>query len=105
MRAYNNLSQAELSFGSIKGPYLQILPIHHHLYYLVLAHLLICMLAYYLTWHLKAAWKPLLFTHSTCPSLLIPSRNLSAPPPLLHKAQTKLTSILLFSHSYRTLLT
>jgi transposase len=62
VRAYKNLEQAERAFGSLKGPDLQIRPIHHHLEDRVRAHVLICMLAYYLTWHLKAAWKPLLFT-------------------------------------------
>ncbi|MGH3600970.1 MAG: IS1634 family transposase [Pseudonocardiaceae bacterium] len=58
VRAYKNLEQAERAFGSLKGPDLQIRPIHHHLEDRVRAHVLICMLAYYLTWHLKAAWKP-----------------------------------------------
>jgi hypothetical protein len=61
VRAYKNLEQAERAFGTLKGPDLQIRPIHHHLEDRVKAHVLICMLAYYLTWHLKAAWKPLLF--------------------------------------------
>ena len=67
MRAYKNLEQAERAFGSLKGPDLQIRPIHHHLEDRVRAHVLICMLAYYLTWHLKAAWKPLLFTDEDRP--------------------------------------
>ena len=62
MRAYKNLEQAERAFGSMKAPDLQIRPIHHHLPDRVRAHVLIFMLAYYLTWHLKAAWKPFLFT-------------------------------------------
>ena len=68
VRAYKNLEQAERAFGSIKGPDLQIRPIHHRLEDRVRAHVLICMLAYYLTWHLKAAWKPLLFTDEHRPS-------------------------------------
>jgi hypothetical protein len=55
VRAYKNLEQAERAFGSLKGPDLQIRPIYHHLADRVRAHVLICMLAYYLTWHLKAA--------------------------------------------------
>ncbi len=54
VRAYKNLEQTERAFGSFKGPDLQIRPIHHHLEDRVRAHVLICMLAYYLTWHLKA---------------------------------------------------
>jgi transposase len=60
VRAYKNLEQAETAFGSLKGPDLQIRPIHHRLEDRVRAHVLICMLACYLTWHLKAAWKQLL---------------------------------------------
>ena len=67
VRAYKNLEQAERAFRSLKGPELQIRPIHHHLEDRVRAHVLICMLAYYLTWHLKAAWKPLLFTDENRP--------------------------------------
>ena len=68
VRAYKNLEQAERAFGSLKGPDLQIRPIHHRLEDRVRAHVLICMLAYYLTWHLKAAWKPLLFTDEHRPA-------------------------------------
>ncbi len=58
VRAYKNLEQAERAFGSLKGLELQIRPVHHHLADRVKAHVLI-LSAYYLTWHLKAAWKPL----------------------------------------------
>ena len=75
VRAYKNLEQAERAFGSIKGPDLQIRPIHHHLEDRVRAHVLICMLAYYLTWHLKAAWKPLLFTDEHRPDQPRPGRQ------------------------------
>jgi hypothetical protein len=53
VRAYKNLEQAERAFRSLKGPDLQIRPIHHHLETRVRCHVFICMLAYYLTWHLK----------------------------------------------------
>ncbi len=75
VRAYKNLEQAERAFGSLKGPDLQIRPIHHHLENRVRAHVLICMLAYYLTWHLKAAWKPLLFTDEHRPAEPRPGRE------------------------------
>ena len=80
MRAYKNLEQAERAFGSLKGPDLQIRPIHHRLDDRVRAHVLICMLAYYLTWHLKAAWKPLLFTDEHRPVEPRPGRE-SRPLP------------------------
>jgi len=104
VRAYKNLEQAERAFRSIKGPDLQIRPIHHHLEDRVRSHVLICMLAYYLTWHLKAAWKPLLFTDEN---------RLEDPDPVAKavrsaeaeaKARTKRTADGTQAHSYQTLL-
>jgi Transposase DDE domain len=105
VRAYKNLEQAERAFGTLKGPDLQIRPIHHHLENRVRAHVLICMLAYYLTWHLKAAWKPLLFTDEDRPQNLDPVAKAVRSPAATRKAQTKHTSTGQPAHSYRTLLT
>jgi hypothetical protein len=104
VRAYKNLEQAETAFGSLKGPDLQIRPIHHHLEDRVRAHVLICMLAYYLTWHLKAAWKPLLFTDEHRPVSPDPVAKAVRSSSAQQKAQTKRTSTGQPAHSYRTLL-
>jgi transposase len=104
VRAYKNLEQAERAFGSLKGPELQIRPIHHHLETRVRAHVLICMLAYYLTWHLKAAWKPLLFTDEDRPVTPDPVAKAVRSPSAQRKAQTKQTTTDAPAHSYRTLL-
>jgi len=104
VRAYKNLEQAERAFGSFKGPDLQIRPIHHHLETRVRAHVLICMLAYYLTWHLKTAWKPLLFTDENRPVNPDPVAKAVRSPAAQHKAQTKRTTTGQPAHSYRTLL-
>jgi hypothetical protein len=104
VRAYKNLEQAERAFGSLKGPELQIRPIHHHLADRVRAHVLICMLAYYLTWHLKAAWKPLLFTDEDRPTSPDPVAKAVRSPAAQHKAQTKRTRTGAPAQSYRTLL-
>ena len=104
VRAYKNLEQAERAFGSLKGPDLQIRPIHHHLEDRVRAHVLICMLAYYLTWHLKAAWKPLLFTDEHRPVNPDPVAKAVRSPAAQQKAQTKRTTTGAPAHSYRTLL-
>jgi hypothetical protein len=104
VRAYKNLEQAERAFGSLKGPELQIRPIHHRLEDRVRAHVLICMLAYYLTWHLKAAWKPLLFTDEDRPVSPDPVAKAVRSPAAQQKAQTKRTSTGQPAHSYRTLL-
>jgi len=104
VRAYKNLEQAERAFGSFKGPDLQIRPIHHRLEDRVRAHVLICMLAYYLTWHLKAAWKPLLFTDEHRPVSPDPVAKAVRSPAAQAKAQTKRTTAGQSAHSYRTLL-
>ena len=104
VRAYKNLEHAEKAFASLKGPELQIRPIHHHLEDRVRAHVLICMLAYYLTWHLKAAWKPLLFTDEDRPTSPDPVAKAVRSPAAQQKAQTKRTPTGQPAHSYRTLL-
>ena len=104
VRAYKNLEQAERAFGSLKGPELQIRPIHHHLEDRVRCHVLICMLAYYLTWHLKAAWKPLLFSDEDRPTSPDPVAKAVRSTAAQHKAQTKRTSTGQPAHSYHTLL-
>ncbi len=104
VRAYKNLEQAERAFGSFKGPDLQIRPIHHHLEDRVRAHVLICMLAYYLTWHLKTAWKPLLFTDEHRPKDPDPVAKAVRSPAAQHKAQTKRTTTGEACHDYRSLL-
>jgi transposase len=104
VRAYKNLEQVERAFGSIKGPDLQIRPIHHHLETRVRTHVLICMLAYYLTWHLKAAWKPLLFSDENRPVNDDPVAKAVRSPAAEQKARTKRTTNGGPAHSYRTLL-
>ena len=104
VRAYKNLEQAERAFGSFKGPDLQIRPINHHLETRVRAHVLICMLAYYLTWHLKAAWKPLTFTDEHRPINPDPVAKAQRSPQAQSKARTKRTTTGHSAHSYRSLL-
>lgn len=60
--AYKNLSHVERDFRTIKVDDLALRPIHHRLEDRVRAHVLIAMLAAYLTWHLRRAWAPLTFT-------------------------------------------
>ena len=105
VRAYKNLEQAERAFGTLKGPDLEIRPIHHHLEDRVRAHVFICTLAYYLTWHLKAAWKPLLFTDEDRPVSPDPVAKAVRSTSAQHKAQTKRTTTGQPAHSYGTLLT
>jgi hypothetical protein len=60
--AYKNLKYVERDFRHIKSDDLDLRPVFHRLGERVKAHVLICMLACYLTWHLRRAWAPLTFT-------------------------------------------
>ena len=62
VRSYKSLSQVERAFRSIKTVDLKVRPIRHHLEKRVRAHIFLCMLAYYVEWHMREAWRPLLFT-------------------------------------------
>ena len=61
VRAYKGLSNAERAFRSLKTIDIEIRPIHHRRARRVRAHVLLCMLAYYLEWHMRQALKPILF--------------------------------------------
>ncbi len=61
VRSYKALAQVERAFRSLKTVDLKIRPIHHWLESRVRAHIFLCMLAYYVEWHLIEAWRPLLF--------------------------------------------
>ncbi len=61
VRSYKDLSRAERAFRSLKRVDLEIRPIHHRLADRVRAHVLLCMLAYYLEWHMRQALAPVLF--------------------------------------------
>jgi hypothetical protein len=60
--AYKNLKYVERDFRHIKADDLDLRPVFHRLEERVQAHVLICMLACYLVWHLRRAWAPLTFT-------------------------------------------
>jgi hypothetical protein len=61
VRAYKDLATVERAFRSLKAVDLEIRPIHHRRARRVRAHVLLCMLAYYLEWHMRQALKPVLF--------------------------------------------
>ena len=61
VRAYKDLAKVERAFRSLKTVDLQVRPIHHRRADRVRAHVLLCMLAYYVEWHMRQALKPLLF--------------------------------------------
>jgi hypothetical protein len=76
--AYKNLRHVERDFRSMKTDDLDLRPVFHRLEERVKAHVLICMLASYLTWHLRQAWAPLTFTDQDPPARdnpVIPARR------------------------------
>ena len=104
VRSYKQLKHVERAFRTFKGPELEIRPIHHRLVDRVRAHVFLCMLAYYLTWHLRHAWTPLLFNDEHPPSQLDPVAKATRSPHALRKAQTKRTTTGETCHSYKSLL-
>src|ERR1700682_446529 len=103
--AYKNLSRVERDFRSIKTDDLDLRPIYHRLEDRVRAHVLICMLAAYLTWHLRKALAPLTFTDENPPE----RDNPVAPARRSADANTKAarkttTDTHLRTHSYQGLL-
>ncbi len=82
---YKNLAHVERDFRILKADDLDLRPIHHRLTDRVNAHVLICMLACYLVWHLRQAWAPMTFTDEAPPE----RDNPVAPAQRSTAAQTK----------------
>jgi len=61
VRSYKSLAEVERAFRCLKGVDLLVRPIRHRTEDRVPAHILLCVLAYYVEWHLRRAWAPLLF--------------------------------------------
>lgn len=64
VRHYKALSRVERAFRTLKGVDLKVRPIHHRTADRVRAHLFLCLLAYYVEWHLREAWRELLFAET-----------------------------------------
>jgi transposase len=105
--AYKKLSEVERAFRAIKTIDLHIRPIHHRLETRVRAHIFLCMLAYYVEWHMLQAWRPLLFAdeHVDAKNHRDPVAAAQPSPEAKAKAQTLTTTDKRFPvHSFRTLL-
>lgn len=106
--AYKALSRVERAFRSIKTVDLEVRPIHHRLADRVRAHLLLCMLAYYLEWHMRQALAPLLFDDHQPEQAAAARRSIVAPAQrsaaARRKAANKRTDDALPVHSFRSLL-
>jgi transposase len=103
VRSYKQLKEVERAFRSLKGP-LEIRPIHHRLEDRVRAHVFLCMLAYYLEWHLRAAWAELTFTDECPPTSPDPVAKASRSRAAERKARTKRTNTGEAPHSFRSLI-
>ena len=109
VRAYKDLSKVERAFRSLKSVDLKVRPLHHRRADRVRAHVLLCMLAYYVEWHMRRALAPLLFDDHDPDTAAQQRTSIVAParrsPAALAKARRKRTDDDLPVHSFRTLLT
>ncbi|TMK35400.1 MAG: IS1634 family transposase [Actinobacteria bacterium] len=103
VRAYKQLKEVERAFRTLKGP-LELRPIHHRLEDRVRAHVFLCMLAYYLAWHLRQALKPLLFDDEQPPPQPDPVAKARRSAQAEQKARSKRTTTGEPCHSLTTLL-
>jgi len=106
VRSYKLLGNVERAFRSFKTVDLKVRPIFHHLEKRVRAHIFLCMLAYYVQWHMQEAWRELLFSDEDQQAKL--TRDPVAPaersPEALKKVRTHKLADGTEVHSFRTLL-
>jgi hypothetical protein len=107
VRSYKSLAQVERAFRCLKGLDLRIRPIYLRTQEHVRAHIFLCLLAYYVEWHLRAAWAELLFEDEQLPAAR-PVRDPVAPaavsPQARHKKAARQTPQGLAVQSFETLL-
>ena len=108
VRSYKSLSQVERAFRCIKTVDLQVRPVHHWLADRVRAHVFLCMLAYYLEWHMRRKLAPLLFDDTDKDAAEAARESVVAKaqrsPPAIRKQTTGITAEGTPVHSFRTLL-
>ncbi len=104
VEAYKDLKFNETGFRSLKAIDLDLRPIHHHTEPRVRAHVFICMLALYLTWHLRRAWAPICFTDEQRPGRSDPVAPAQRSPSAFAKISRQRHDDGEAIHSYPTLL-
>jgi transposase len=102
--AYKNLAFVERDFSHIKADDLDLRPIWHRLQDRVRGHVLVCMLACYLVWHLRKAWAPLTFTDEHPPVRADPVAPARRSPTAQAKAARKTNASGQRMRSFRDLL-
>lgn len=108
VRNYKQLGDVEQAFRSLKGLDLLVRPIHHHLDDRVRAHVFVCLLAYYVQWHLKRAWRPLLFADEDLAAQRAERDPVASAKPSAELRAKKASRVTPDGHelqSFRTLLT
>jgi transposase len=103
VRSYKSLARVERAFRTFKGP-LEIRPIGHRLEQRVRAHVFICTLAYYLSWHLQSAWAELIFADECSPTATDPVAKAERSAQAADKAASKRTRQGHPCHSYESLI-
>jgi hypothetical protein len=106
VRSYKSLAQVERAFRCLKTIDLKVRPIHHRLAERVRAHIFLCLLAYYVEWHMREAWRALLFADEdqAAKSQRDPVAPAKRSADALNKAHTHILSDGTTVHSFRTLL-
>jgi hypothetical protein len=107
VRHYKGLARVERAFRCLKGIDLRVRPIHHRTEAHVRAHIFLCLLAYYVEWHLRQAWAPLLFADEaleTDRQTRDPVAPATPSPAVRRKKAERQTSAGLPLHSFDTLL-
>ncbi len=104
VRSYEQLAQVERAFRTLKSIELEIRPINHRNTERVRAHVFLCMLAYYLEWHLRRAWAELTVEDEQPPLARDPVAKAERSPEARRKARQKRTATGERCHSFRTLL-
>jgi len=106
VRRYKSLAQVERAFRSLKTVDLKVRPIHHHLADRVRAHIFLCMLAYYVEWHMREAWRELMFADEDQAAKLTrdPVAAAARSAAAEHKARTHTLEDGAPAHSFSTLL-
>ena len=108
VRHYKSLAVVERAFRSLKTVDLKVRPIHHRLAGRVRAHVLLCMLAYYVEWHMREACAPLLFQDDQPEAGQALRKSIVAPaqrsPAADQKVRTKRNACGTPVHSFQTLL-
>jgi len=106
VRSYKLLAHVERAFRSLKTMDLEVRPIRHRLEDRVRAHIFLCMLAYYVRWHMLEAWRPLLFCDEDqeAKRMRDPVAPAQRSEAALHKVHSKTLDDGSPAHSFQTLL-